>query len=100
MYSISLYIVQHGIADTVFNYYWNRIAPGYILEILEPVFCGYSARSQMALGIPMQKQIQSKRISLLGPKTWSKLNPSIKNVKITTFFMDAQTINILIYLQV
>ena len=52
----------------------------------------------MGLGIDVQKQIQDKVVSFLGPKTRSKLNPSNKNVKITTSFMHAKKINILIHL--
>ena len=73
--------VEYYIANTVFKHQ-NGIVPGYIHEIFKPSLLIYSTRSQMALDIPLRKtNTGQKRLSLLGPKIWSKINPSSKNVK-------------------
>ena len=47
-----------------------------------PSLCRYRTRSQMTLDIPLRKtSARQKSLSFLGPKIWSKINPSIKNVK-------------------
>ena len=62
--------------------------------------CRYSTRSQMALGILLQKtNTGQKSLSFLGPKTWSKISPTIKNVKTSSSFMHAIKKNILLHLQ-
>ena len=49
--------------------------------MFKPSLCRYSTRSQMALGIPLQKtNTEQKSLSFLGPKMWSKIGPTIKNV--------------------
>ena len=91
--------VEYGIANTVFKY-WNRIVPGYIHEIFKPSLCRYSTRSQMALDIPLLKtNTGQKSLSFLGPKIWSNIGPSIKNVRILSSFMHAFKKNILLHLQ-
>ena len=91
--------VEYCIANTVFKY-WNGIVPGYIHEMLQPSLCRYSTRSQMALDIPLRKiNTGQKSLSLLGPKIRSKINPSIKNVKTSSSFMQALKKKILLYLQ-
>ena len=73
--------VEYCIANTVFKY-WNGIVPGYIHEMFKPSLCRYSTRSQMALDIPLRKtNTGQKSLSFLGPKIWSKIDPSIKNVR-------------------
>ena len=80
--------VQYSIANTVFKY-WNGIAQGYH-EIFKPPLCRYSTRSQMVLDIPLRKtNTGQKSSSFLGPKIWSKIGPSIKNVRTSSSFMDA-----------
>ena len=91
--------VEYCIANTVFNS-WNGIVPGYIHEMFKPSLCRYSARSQMSLDIPLQKtNTGQKSLSLLGPTIWSKIGPSIKNVRTSSFFMHAIKKNILFHLQ-
>ena len=91
--------VEYCIANTVFKY-WNRIVPGYILEMFKPSLCRYSTRSQMALDIPLRKtNTGQKSLSFLGPKIWSKIGPSIKNVRTSSSFMHAIKKNILLHLQ-
>ena len=46
--------VEYCIANTVCKY-WNGIVSGYIHEIFKSSLCRYSARSQMALDIPLRK---------------------------------------------
>ena len=49
------------------------------------LLCRYSISSQIALDIPLWKtNTGQKSLSLLGPKIWSKINPSIKNVNLQT----------------
>ena len=68
--------------------------------MLQPTLCRYSTRSQMALDIPLRKiNTGQKSLSLLGPKIRSKINPSIKNVKTSSSFMQALKKKILLYLQ-
>ena len=58
----------------------------------------YSTRPQMTFDIHLQKtNTEQNSISLLGPKTWSKTNPSIKNIKTTSSFMHALYKNILFH---
>ena len=74
--------------------------PGYIHEMFKPSLCRYSARSQMALDIPVQKtNTGQKGLSFLGPKIWSRIGPSIKNVRTWSSFMHAIKKNILLHLQ-
>ena len=91
--------VEYCIANTVFQY-WNGIVPGYINEIFRPSLCRYSTRLQMALDIPLPKtNTGQKSISFLGPKIWSKIDPSIKNVRTLSSFIHATKKNILLHLQ-
>ena len=91
--------VEHCIVNTVCNY-WNGIVPGYIHEIVKLSLCRYITRSQMALDIPLQKiNTGQKSLSFLGPKIWSKIGPSIKNVRTSSSFMHAIKKNILLHLQ-
>ena len=46
--------VEYCIVNTVFKY-WNGIVPGYIHEMFKLSLWSYSARSQMALDIPLRK---------------------------------------------
>ena len=53
-----------------------------IHEMFTPSLCRYSTRSQMAMDIPLWKtNTGQKSLSFLGPKIWSKIGPSIKNVR-------------------
>ena len=80
--------VEYSIANTVFKY-WNGIVQGYH-EMFKPPLCRYSTRSQMVLDIPLRKtNTGQKSSSFLGPKIWSKIGPSIKNVRTSSSFMDA-----------
>ena len=91
--------VEFCIANTVFKY-WNGIVPGYINGMFKLSLCRYSTRSQMALDVPLWKtNIGQKSLSFLGPKIWSRINPSIKNVKTSSPFMYALKKNILLHLQ-
>ena len=90
---------HYWIANTVFKY-WNGIAPGYIYEMLKPSLCRYSTRSQMALDIPLRKtNTGQKSLSFLGSKIWSKISPSIKDVRTSSSFMHTIRKNILLHLQ-
>ena len=90
---------EYCIANTVFKY-WNGIVPGYIHEMFKPSLCRYSTRSQMALDIPLRKtNTGQKSLSFLGPKIWSKIGPSIQNVRTSSSFMHAIKKNILLHLQ-
>ena len=87
------------IANTDFNY-WNGIVPGHICEMLNPSLRRYSTRSQMALDIPLRKTNSGqKSLSFLGPKIWSKIGPSIKNVRTSPSFMHSIKKNILLHLK-
>ena len=91
--------VEHCIANTVFNY-WNGIVLGYFHEMFKPSLCRYNTRSQMAFDIPLRKtNTGQKNLSFLGPKIWSKIDPSIKNVRTLSAFMHAIKKNILLHLQ-
>ena len=91
--------VEYCIANAVFNY-WNGIVPRYIYEMFKPSFCRYSTRSQMALDILFRKtNKRQKSLSFLGLKTWSKIDPSIKNVQTSCSFMHVVKKNILLHLQ-
>ena len=86
------------IANTAFKY-WNGIVPEYIHEMFKPSLCRYSKRSQMALDTPLRKtNTGEKSLSFLGPKIWSKTDPSIKNVRTFSSFMQALKKNILLHL--
>ena len=91
--------VEYCIANTDFRY-WNGIVRGYIHEMFKPSLCRYSARSHMALDIPLRKtNTGQKSLSFLGPKIWFKIGPSIKNVKTPSSFRDAIKKSILLHLQ-
>ena len=91
--------VEYCIANTVFKY-WNGIVPGYIHEMFKPLLCGYSTRSQMAFDIPLRKtNTRQKSLSFLVSKIWSKIGPSIKNVRTLSSFMDAIKKKIFLHLQ-
>ena len=91
--------VEYCIVNTMFKY-WNGIVTRYIHEMLKPSLCIYITRSQMALDIPLQKtNTGEKSLFFLGPKMWSsKIDPSIKNVR-TSSFMHTIKKNILLHLQ-
>ena len=90
---------EYCIANTVFKY-WNGIVPGYIHEMFKPSLCRYSTRSQMTPDIPLRKtNTGQKSISVLGPKIWSKIGPSIKSVRTLSSFMHVVKENILLHLQ-
>ena len=79
--------VEYCITNAVFKY-WDGIVPGYIHEMFKPSLCRYCTRSQIALDIPLWKtNTGQKTLSFLGPKIWSKIRPSIKNVKTSSSFM-------------
>ena len=91
--------IEYCIANTIFKY-WNGIVTGYIHEMLKPPLCRYSTRSQMALDIPLRKTNSGqKSLSFLGPKIWSKIGPSIKNVRTSPSFMHSIKKNILLHLK-
>ena len=67
--------VEHCIPNTVFNY-WNGIVPGHIDGMFKPSLCRYSARSQMALDIPLRKtNIGKKKLILLRAKNMVQNRP-------------------------
>ena len=54
----------------------------------------------MALDIPLQKTNRVRKLlSFLGPKISSKIDPSIKNVRVLSSFVHAIKKNILLHLQ-
>ena len=79
--------------NTVFKH-WNGIVPGYIHEMFKPWLYKCSTRSQVALDIPGRKNL-----CFLGPKIWSKIDPSMKNVRTASCFTHALKKNILLHLQ-
>ena len=86
-------------ANTVFKY-WNGIVPGHLYEMFMPSLYRCSTRLQVALDIPLRKtNTGQKSLSFLGPKIWSKIGPSIKNVRTSSSFMHAIKKNILLHLQ-
>ena len=90
--------IEYCIANTVFKY-WNGVVPGYILEMFKPSLFRYSTRSQIALDIPLRKtNTGQKSLSFLGPKIWSTIGPSIKNVRTSSSFIHAIKKNILLHL--
>ena len=85
--------------NAVFKY-WKGIVPGYMHEMFKPSLCRYITKSQMALDIPLRETYTGqKRLSLLGPKIWSKIGPSIKNARTSSSFMHAIKKNVLLYLE-
>ena len=91
--------VEYCIANTAYKY-WNRTVPGYIHEMFKSSHCRYSMRSQMAFDIPLQKSnTGQKSLSFFRPKVWSKIGPSIKNVRTLSSFMHAIKKNIALHLQ-
>ena len=74
--------------------------PGKVVKIYSPELKKNRKSEIWGLSIDVQKQIQGEGISLLGPKTWSKLSCSNKNVKTRTSFMHAKKMNTLIHLQI
>ena len=90
--------VEYCIVNTVFKY-CNGIVPGYIHEMFKSSFCRYSTGSLVALDIPLRKtNTGEKSLSILGPKIWPKLGPSIKNVRTSSSFMYAIKKNVLLHL--
>ena len=76
-------------ANTAFKH-WNGIVLAYIYDMFKPSLCKYSARSLIALDIPLEKtNTGQKSLSFLGPKIWSKIDPSTKNFKTLSSFMYA-----------
>ena len=73
---------------------------GEVVKIYFPQLKKKGKSEIWGLSIDVQKQIQGEGISLLGPKTWSKLSCSNKNVKTRTSFMHAKKMNTLIHLQI
>lgn len=55
------YGVGYCIANTVLKYR-NRIAPGYIQEIIKTSLCKYTERSQVALDIYVKNKYRAKNI--------------------------------------
>ena len=73
---------------------------GYIHEMYKPSLGRYRTRSQMVLNVPLRKtKTGQKSLSFLRPKIWSKIGPSIKNVRTWSSFMHAIKKNILLHLQ-
>ena len=55
-------------------------------EIFKPSLCQYSTRSQTALDILLRKtNTGQKSWFFLRPKIWSQIDPSIKNVRTSSF---------------
>ena len=76
------------------------MVPGHINEMFKLSFCRSSIKSQMALDIPLQKtNTEQKRLSFFGPKIWSEIDPSMKNVRTSSSFMYVIKKNILFHLQ-
>ena len=76
-------------ANTAFKH-WNGIVLAYIYDMFKPSLCKYSTRSLIAFDIPLGKtNTGQKSLSFLGPKIWSKIDPSTKNVKTLSSFMYA-----------
>ena len=68
--------------------------------MFKSLLCRYNTRSQMAFDIPLRKtNTGQKSLSFLGPKIWSKIDPNIKNVRTSSFFMHAIKKNILLDLE-
>ena len=73
--------VEYCIANTTFKY-WNGTVQGYIHEMFKPSLCKYNTRSQMTLDMTLLKtNTGQKSLSFIGPKIWSKIDLSIKNVR-------------------
>ena len=94
--------MEYYIVNTIFKY-WNGIVPGYVHEIFKSSLCRFSTRSQIELNIPLRKtNTGQKSLSFLRPKLrpkiWSKINLSVKNVKISSSFMHALKKNIWLHL--
>ena len=90
--------VEYCIANTV-GKYRNEIVPGYIHEMFKPSLCWYTTKSQMTLNKPLRKtNTGQKTLSFLWPKIWSKIGPSIKNVRTSSSFMHTIKKNILLHL--
>ena len=86
--------VQYCIENTFFKH-WNGFVPGYNHEMFKPSLCRFSTRSQIA----MENNTGQKSLSYLEPKIWSKIGPSIKNVRTLTSFMHTSQKNILLHLK-
>ena len=63
----------------------------------KPSHCRYSTQLQMTLEI-LLRETNTGQISLLGPKTWSKISPTIRNVKTMASFIYALKKNTLFHL--
>ena len=91
--------VKYCMANTIFMC-WHGIVPVYIHKIFKSWLCRYNRRSQIALDIPLRKTNTGRKgFSFLGPKIWSKINPSVKNAKISSSFLHALKKNLLLHLQ-
>ena len=91
--------VEYCIANAVFKYQ-NRIVLGQIHETFKPSLCRYSTRSLATMDILLLKtNTGQENLSFLGLKIWSKIDPSIKNVRTSSSFMHAFKNNILLHLQ-
>ena len=78
--------IEYCIVNTFFKY-WKGIVPGYIHEMFKPSLCSYSTGSQIVLDIPLRKtNTGQKSLSFLGPRIWSKIGPSIKNMLLRKIF--------------
>ena len=87
--------VEYCSANRVFKY-WNGIVKRYIYdEMFKSLLCRYSTRSQMAL----DNKYKAKKLILFRAKIWSKIDPSIKNVRTSSSFTHAIKKNILLHLQ-
>ena len=73
---------------------------GHINEMFKLSLCRSSITSQIALGILLQKtNTEQKDLSFLGPKIWSEIDPSMKNVRTSSSFMHAIKKDMLFHLQ-
>ena len=90
---------KYCIVNTVFKYQDGRV-PGNIYEMFKPSLCRHNTRSQMALDIPLQKtNTGQKSFSFLGLKIWSKIGPTIKNVRTASSTVHTIKKNVLLHLK-
>ena len=67
--------LQISFLSIAIEIYWN------IHEMFTPSLLGYSTRSEMLLDILLQKTNTGQERLSFGPKIWSGINPSHKNLK-------------------
>ena len=91
--------VEYCVANTVFKY-WNGSVSRYIHEMFKLSLGRFNTRSQTTFDIYLRKtNTGQKRLSLLGPKIWSKIDLNIKNARTLSFFMHSMNKNILLHPQ-